>query len=498
MANEGELFEANFSTEEVIALAKVDPDFLSALAIPEIFVYQWPPVFRAVWTWLLQTLDVERSFPKLALGLPRGFGKTTLVKLLCLYVILFTDRKFILICSATAAHAVNIISDIMDMLDEPNIKKLFGSWRIAVEKDTQDIKKFSFRGRDIIIAGIGAGGSVRGLNLKNERPDVMIFEDVQKREDADSQTVSDKLYSWMLGTAMKAKSPKGCLTLFIANMYPTPHSILRKLKSNKQWTKFIAGGILANGESLWEELQPINQLLDEFQADLESGHPEIFYAEVLNDENASVNMFCDISKIPPYTLPDDDIPVGKFIIIDPSGDKVTSDDVSIGYFEVHDGYAHLKEVIAETLSPGETIRKALSLALKHQCFFIAIESNAYQASLLYWFNFIMQQMQLTGIQCGEVYSGRNSKNSRILDMFKQLLKSELFYHPRTAVQVNLQISSFNALKKDNVDGILDLLTYAPKVLGLYGEYIQVKNIFEDQEWSSASNVIPDVLSTACF
>ena len=121
------------------------------------------------------------------------------------------------------------------MLNEPNIKTIFGDWKLGCEKDTQDIKKFGFRGRNIILAGIGAGGSLRGLNLKNERPDVMVFEDVQTRECADSEVQSKALLQRMLGTAMKAKSPHGCIYVFLGNMYPTKWSILKKLKENPRW-----------------------------------------------------------------------------------------------------------------------------------------------------------------------------------------------------------------------------------------------------------------------
>jgi hypothetical protein len=62
---------------------------------------------------------------------------------------------------------------------------------------------------------------------------------------------------------------------------------------------------------LWEELQPLEQLLREFQNDLATGHPEIFYSEVLNDENASVNSAIDLSKVPEYKFQDDDIPAGS-------------------------------------------------------------------------------------------------------------------------------------------------------------------------------------------
>lgn len=105
---------------------RTDPDFLAALAMPEIFTFMWPPVFKAVWTWLLEAVFSYRTFQNMALGLPRGFGKTTVVKLFVLFIILFTRRKFILIVSATAHHAENIISDVVDMLNEPNIKAIFG------------------------------------------------------------------------------------------------------------------------------------------------------------------------------------------------------------------------------------------------------------------------------------------------------------------------------------------------------------------------------------
>lgn len=481
-----DLFEGSFEVDQVFELARQDPDFLAALSMPEIATYSWPPVFRGTWFWLLETVHKERNFDKLALGLPRGFGKSTVVKLFILYVILFTERKFVLVMAATATMAENIISDVFDMLDEPNIKMVFGDWRLGVEKDTNAIKKFGFRGRNIIVAALGAGGSVRGLNLKNERPDVMVFDDIQSREAADSQEVSENLYKWMLGTAMKAKSPKGCMTLFIANMYPTPHSILKKLKANSQWIKFIAGGILADGTSLWEELQPIKQLLKEYQADLESGHPEIFHSEVLNDENASVNNLVDFSKLPPFPFTDDEISAGKFIIIDPATDKANADAVSLGYFEVQDGKPVCREIIEGRLSPGDTIRESLKLCSKWGCGLVVIEANSYQYTLKYWSEQICQQLGIIGITFIDIYSGKLSKNSRILTMFKAYMKGEIYVHPSCISAVHAQIAGFNPLKTNNVDGVLDLLTYAPRVVEEFAALIAINTIEGQQEFDMLS------------
>ena len=486
--NPDELYSGAFEAADLANAARDDLDTLSALATPEVFEFGWPRILKGVWGWLCQEIQPKRYFPNMALGLPRGFGKTTLVKLFILYCILFTDRKFILVMSATAHHAQNILRDVVSMLSEPNIIKIFGDWRLGIETDNKDVKVFGYRGRTIILAGLGAGGSVRGLNVDNARPDLMIFEDVQTREDADSQKVSEDLESWMLGTAMKAKSPKGCMTLFIANMYPTPHSLLKKLKKNKHWAKFICGGILEDGTSLWEDLQPIRQLCAEYLRDLESGHPEIFHAEVLNDENASLNNLVDYSRLPNYPYQDDDIPAGKFIVIDPATDKVNADAVSVGYFEVHgNSEPALIEVTEGRLTPKETIKEALRMCSAHNCHLVVIESNSYQYTLKWWADEICRQLGIVGIHFVDIYSGKMSKVTRILNMFKLYIKGDIWVHPRCRSQVHAQISGFNPLKTNNTDGLLDLLTYAPRVIAEFAALLSIQTLEGMQEFANAES-----------
>ena len=486
---DADLASGAYNQQDAYELAKIDMDFLAGVALPHITEYAFPPIFLAIWAMLLTYVYRLRDFTKIAIGLPRGFGKTSVLKLFCLFCILYTNKKFLLVFGPTAGHAENTLSDIVDMLDEPNVKAIYGDWRVGLEKDTQAVKKFGFRGRNIILAALGQGGSVRGLNIKNSRPDVMIFDDIQSQEDSESPTISAAMERWMLGTAMKAASHKGCLYIFVANMYATEWSLLKRLKRNPEWLKFIAGGILADGTSLWEALKPLSQLLAEFRNDLMSGHPEIFYSEVLNDENASVNTHMDLSKMPVYPYDSDEPSAGNFIVIDPSNDKVNSDAVSIGLFHVIDGKAVVRRIIEGRFSPGETIKQTLTLAIETGTSLIVIEGNAYQYSLCYWFKYFQDQLGLYEINAVPIYSGTRSKNSRILDMFKALLSGELPIHPECLAQVAHQIIHFNALKTNNVDGILDLLTYATRVLTEYPHFIVINNPFGEL----ANGNIPGVL-----
>lgn len=483
------------NTDDIIEGCKVNLNILAGTALPDVFEYLFPPMYLAIWSWLLKYASMTRDFSKLALGMPRGFAKTTVVKLFILYCVLFTHKKFILIISNTEAHGINIITDVMSMLKEPNIVKIFGDYSISVERDKLNLQIFTFRGKRMILAAIGAEGSIRGLNLGFERPDVEIFEDFQTKEDSENENLSTKLMTRMIGTIMKAKSPKGCLYLFVANMYPTAGSILRKLKENPFWTKFIVGGILADGTSLWEELQPINQLLEEFQNDLASGNGDVFFAEVLNDETAGIRAGIDINAIPESPYRDKlDLPDGRAIIIDPAGEKQVHDLNAVGYFEVYDGKPVFQEVIQGHWNPLELITQAVILALTHRCALIIVEGISYQLSLLFWLDYICQQNGLSGFFFEGINPHMKSKNTRIKNNLKTLVRTEVqgkvtdpiaFIGPKVMPAFKNQIMSWNPMTPENVDELLDLNAYMEQAMKEFGDLMITEYSLEDVQFSGA-------------
>lgn len=465
---------AAFDRNQVADLLEKDLNFLSGFCIPDIFKYFFPKLYLVIWDLISEAVRQEKGLLKLAIGLPRGFVKTTFLKLYVVYCVLFTSRNFILIVCNTEALALNFIADVSDILDSINIRNVFGDWSLGKEKDTQSQKKFGFRGRDIIISGIGVGTSMRGLNLKFRRPDVIIMDDMQSREDAENKKVADEQIIWMLGTLLKARSYERCLFLYSGNMYPFEGCILRKLKYDPTWISFICGAILANGESLWPELRPIADLLQELESDMAMGHPEVFYSEVLNDEEAGTVSGVDTSKIPVYPTELDGVePQGGFIIIDPASGKKQGNDVAIGVFFIYDGIPVLRLISIGKYSPMETIHQALKLAFTLGIKLIAVESNSYQFTLIYWFEHVMQQIQGSGIDFVELYAGQMTKNAKIKEMLASLLKGEILLHPEVRSLVVNQIVHWNPLRTNNVDDILDLLAWVHKCIALYGTMMEI-------------------------
>ena len=133
---------------------------------------------------------------------------------------------------------------------------------------------------------------------------------------------------------------------------------------------------------------------------------------------------------------------------------------------------------------------------------MVIESVAYQYSLKYWTEQIFTQLGLHGIQVIDIYPGAVSKNSRILAMFKQLVPStldssssvpDLLIHPEVKAQVTTRIVQFNPLTRNNTDNVLDLLTYAPRVVNEYGNLIAINSPILDS--SILDDPIPEYESS---
>lgn len=459
--------------QQTIKLAEQDLNFLAGLCFAEHMQFLFPLMFIKIWEFLKSKVHVPRSFPKLAIGIPRGFAKTTLMKLWCVYVILFTTKRCIIIVSSIDDHAANIIRDVCEMLTHPNIISLFGKWDINRTRNQNLCKIFTFRGREIVLGGVGSKGTIRGLNIGNVRPDVMIFEDYQNKKDSENEELSESLYEEMIGTFMYSQSPFGCMFIFVANMYPTPGSILKKLKKNKNWTSIIVGAILEDGTSLWEDLQPIKQLLAEYVEALDAGKPQVFLAEKLNDENAGIKAGIDITKIPKFPFDIDELPQARGIVIDPALDNPNSDYNGIGLVGIFDGKPCLEKVQLGKYSPLELIKEALKMAFNNSTRLITVENAQYQASLLFWFTKVCADNGIQGFTFLPLNYGSGSKNGKIAAALKELVAKEVYIKDEVRSFVINEIIKWNPLKGKNQDTVLDLLTSCKRMIEQHENSMQM-------------------------
>ena len=473
---------AGMTRKEIIAKMVVDFDFISMFLLPQVSKYRWPKLMKAIWNLLadcLSDLQEDAGEANLALAIPRGFAKTTFMKIYIVYCILFSRHTFILIVCSVDANAENILKDVIGILDSPQVRSVFGNWDTEKYNDRQDFKHFKFMGKDIILKAKGANTSLRGLNVGNRRPDIILMDDIQTEESAKSPVESESLKTWIMSTLLPTVSPEGGINLFIGNSYSYEGAILPLLVKSKEWLTLTLGCILSDGTSLWPELHPVEKLLAHYRRDVAMGVEAIWLAQYMNAMDINRANLIDLARVGAMFAkrwPDcsqdaqvcSDSAQAKYIIIDPSTSKVNADDTAVGLFYLLDGTPVLRRIENGSYTPKQVIIKSLALALKETVPIIFVEGVAYQTTLLFWAKEYTEKLKLDKlVEWIEIMPERSSKNARILTMFEQCSNGEMFVHPDAWAPFKFEAINFDKLKTNNRDNVLDVAHYGPLVAITY-------------------------------
>ncbi|EKD22470.1 MAG: hypothetical protein ACD_86C00001G0006 [uncultured bacterium] len=452
------------SVSEAYEKGKTDIQWFAGLAMPEICIFALPVFYVALWQILTNRSveDIGRLL-RFALGLPRGHAKTTFVKILIAWLIVYDKISFALILCSNSDLAESLLADVHDILSSPNMTAVYGDWNAGLAIDSADTKKAAYHNRAVVLVARGWAAGVRGINLKNNRPDFILCDDVQTRKNDESPAERTSLLKELVGTIFKAIAPRGDRAIvYVGNMY-SEECILNQFKKNDRWISIVTGAILSNGKPLWPELFSIEDLKESYEHDEQLGMANIWFAEIMNDPQSIAQ------SILPNPLPDSpfsqiDDPDGVFITIDPAGFRNNSDDNVIAVHYKHDNKGFIAEINTEEKMPDRIIMTALSLALKHGASLIGVEDVGYQQTLEFWLSHFMKEKNITGIHVVPLSPHGRSKESRIRNFIQELYAMNYYIMDAHARRSFVwQASLYKIGKKDNKDDLLDCIAYGQDV-----------------------------------
>lgn len=448
---------------DAYARGLVDINFFAGLALPHVCSSALPYFYIACWQ-----LIVNRSpenigkILRFALGLPRGHAKTTFVKILLAWLIAYGRANFVLIVCATEGNASNILQDLDSILGSSNMEAVYGAWTRNLITDNTESKKCSYNGRIVTLEAKGAGSALRGLNKENVRPDIILCDDAQTRENDESPTDSVKLKRWFVATLLKVIDVTGNrLIIYIGNMY-SEKCILRQLQKSPNWISLVTGAILEDGEPLWADLHSLESLMESYLHDESLGEADVWFAEVMNDpRNAATSLLSN-----PFTCYEGEeyVADGVFITIDPAGYRKNSDDNVIVVHETVDQQGVVAKIVAGNYNPEEIIQHALALAFEYGASVIGIETVAYQQTLKFWMEKYLLAMKITSIQVVELKPHGRTKESRIRNFVKNAYAGNYtFKTPEERALFTYQGMAYKIGAKDNKDDILDAVSYGEDI-----------------------------------
>lgn len=459
------LADVGMTKEEAYVRGYTDINFFASMAVPQVMLSALPFFYVIVWQILVNRDDADIGrIMRFALGLPRGHAKTTFIKIIIAWLIVYDKVSFALLICANEPLAEELLDDINDILSSSNIEAVYGEWQSALTKDTKELKKAWYHNRPVILAAKGAGSSLRGLNIKHTRPDLVFCDDAQTRENDESPAERARLLRWMVATLFKVIAVRGNrLIIYVGNMY-SEECILRLFQKNKSWISLVTGAILANGEPLWPELHSLDSLMESYYHDEELGLAELWFAEVMNDPKGSA---ASLLKSPLPLIPYDEhiIADGVFITIDPAGFRSNSDANEVILHEVFDGKTlstdRLSSAIdADINDPEQLVLRTLELAVRRGASVIGVEAVGYQSTLLFWFTKYVKELFISGITIVPLSPHGRSKEGRIRLNIIDMLAENHYLGPKVRAAYVYQAMKYKMGAKKNKDDLLDAVAYA--------------------------------------
>lgn len=469
-----EVQHLDVDSREVYERGKVDINFFASVCLPSVMVSPLPDFYIAIFHVLVnRTPEQFGKILRFALGLPRAHAKTTFIKILICWLIAYDKYSFIAVICATDDLAQNLIGDISDALGSDNMERIYGHWTRQLSMDNKEEKRALYHGRAVMLKAKGAGGALRGLNIKNQRPDLIFYDDAQTKECDESPTESLKFRKWLVASfkliAPVTQAPNR-LIIYVGNMY-SDECILYQLKNNPSWVSLITGAIKENGEPLWPQLHSLEELMESYFHDEAMGEADVWFAEVMNDPVSRTTSLLHAplgtSPLEPGTIPD-----GVFITIDPAGFRDISDDNVITVHYVADGKGHVAFIDAGIKDPEQLIIRTLQLAMEHGASLIGVEDVGYQQTLLFWFNKYTNAWKLAGIEIVPLKPHGRTKETRIRLFIAECYAGNYYLLDGPKAMFVWQAMKYKVGAKKNKDDILDGCAYGLDVRNEYWHLVR--------------------------
>ena len=203
----------------------------------------------------------KKSF-KIAIAAPRGNAKSSLIDLIFpLWCICYSRKKFIVIISDTGRKAEGFLKDIKRELiyneklvrDFPEVVGKGPIWRVD-EIETKN---------GITLMSTGTGSNIRGEKEGEQRPDLVLMDDLENMEMVRSKTMRENIRNdWFNKDVLYVGGEKGSeVDFFVIGTILGKDSLLNALLDSNQypdWESRKFSAVLKYSDSdLWKEWEEI-------------------------------------------------------------------------------------------------------------------------------------------------------------------------------------------------------------------------------------------------
>jgi hypothetical protein len=409
-----------------------------------------------------------RASNRMLFIMPRGISKTTLVNAANIRDIVQHTIDFLVYLSETATHSEEQLNNIKRELESNELLKLVYGVKQPTRSDPESWSQKLIETTDgIVVAAKGRGGQVRGMNHRGQRPNRIVFDDVEDKESVRTDEQRDKARSWLKGDVEPALPQIGTERGDLIGIGTIIHhdSLIVNLSKDPEWVVVKFGAIDPDGDMLWEHYMTRAQYNSKRRGFIRLGKLAEFGMEFDSETRVKDTK----AKFPgPFIY----IPrvradlVGCALVCDPAiSEKKGSDYCSFGVVGMTErGQVHVMDFFAEVgMSPREQVDKYFELHFLHQPNLHGIEAVAYQKALIH---LVREEMFRKGKTFGPsayfniepILHGRTAKVERVEGILSPRYTAGYVSHQRRFPQLEEQLLDWPNGKKDGPDVVAMAVT----------------------------------------
>jgi len=485
------------NSEELLQRLRHDCVTFFAFYLQDDLYMRVPEFHIDIWNELLEHLQkanmegAQYQLRKL-FAVPRGHAKSTIAKLATILFILYSPLYFVLYVSKSNILAKNAVRDIIEWLESPEHQQLHGPTirKRSSESDSQWTLEVGIRvlgtgefiRKVVIFRALGSEQQIRGMLIKNKRPQIIIIDDIEDYSNTHTPEARQKVASWFMGELLKAFDENRHFVMFIGNMI-CDTSLLARLSKLPEWNPTIYGSLVYDKNtdaviSLWEEKNPKAKLLKEYETYQGLGVRHIWEAEMMNLTHEAI-MEQDFVALVQPPLPTKEELTEGFLCLDPAyGKKAYNDQSAI---TIHARIMGVKvPVIIDSAcghwNESELFDELLNISMLWGITVWCIEANAAQQLLIPLFKlmFLERGMNDNAITFIPISKGKQSKGSHI-NAFRAAVGAGSYGIVESQSEL-LQLLKEYIPEKTTKDDLLDSSAYGLLVWSLYSSVMKVNGI----------------------
>lgn len=454
-----------FSLEEAVKISSEDPSFYGEFFFPKTCRQISPPFHKTMWA---ELLDPRNRY--VAFEVFRGGAKTSIVRLFVSYCIAFGISRTGIIVGKSQDAAIKTVEWLMRAVEFNRLwSSAFGlkkgnKWagsEIDIWHDTEEVP--------IRMIAFGITGSIRGVNVDDYRPDLIVGDDLCDEENTATPEQRKKTADLWFGALGKSLAPESEAPLAKQILLQTvlnEGDLISLCCEDKQWKSLIFSCFDSVGESRWPARWTTDQLKADKQAHSDRGMLSLWLREMecrlVSDETAAFQQHrLQYWEVIPETG-------HTWLAIDPTpppkeNDRLkiarNLDDAAILVLRLWKGRVYVCEVYTtKSPDPYEFVNKIFELCINWKCLEIHIETILFARVLS---SILEREMQKNRMWLKIVkVEDKRKKDTRIRQELSGIISSSNLYIHRNQVALIDQIISYPDV---NHDDLIDCLS-----IGLMG------------------------------